>query len=165
MPRRRRRHQEPEEAPKLLPAGDLPVIKVVGMSAGGKSTLVRNLRARGYNARAVSQEHANVPDLWQQFERTHRLIYLGITLEGQRARRPDVTWSDQAYRAEHARLAHARDHADVRIDTTGLSPAEILELAIQYLQSQKVRHADGPLEPVPQTGTAKRPPDTGTDRS
>lgn len=128
------------------------------MSAGGKSTLVRNLRAQGYNARAVSQEHANVPDLWRQFDRTHRLIYLGITLEGQRARRTDVTWSEEAYLAEHERLAHARDHADLRIDTTGLSPNDILTLARQYLQAQKVRHADGPLELLPQTGTAKKPP-------
>ena len=47
---------------------ELPLIKVVGISASGKSTLVKALRQRGYRARPVSQEHSNVPSLWQQFE-------------------------------------------------------------------------------------------------
>ena len=59
----------------------LPVIKVVGVSAGGKSTLVRLLRERGYDARAVSQEHSEVPTLWKQFEPPRVLIYLDTTLE------------------------------------------------------------------------------------
>ena len=46
----------------------LPVIKVVGVSAGGKSTLVRALREHGYDARAVSQEHSHSATLWKQFD-------------------------------------------------------------------------------------------------
>ncbi len=74
----------------------LPVIKVVGVSASGKSTLVKGLRAAGYDARPVSQEHSNVPDLWKQFDFPKVLIYLDVTLAMQEKRRPDVEWSEAA---------------------------------------------------------------------
>ena len=86
-----------------------PLIKVVGISAGGKSTLVRNLRNAGYDARPVSQEHSSIPDLWQQFDTPDVLIYLDTTLDAQRTRRPDVTWTAETLRAEERRLDHARE--------------------------------------------------------
>ncbi len=156
--RRRKQAQEaPHPTPTLLPAGDLPVIKVVGISGSGKSTLVHTLRAHGYHARSISQEHSNVPTLWQQFDPTHRLIYLSVSLEGQRQRRPGVGWNEAAYRTEVDRLAHARKHADLRIDTTDLTPDEVAAVALHYLRAQKVRHAEGPLEPLPPTGSATPP--------
>ena len=73
----------------------LPLNKVVGVSASGKSTLVAGLRQAGYYARPVSQEHSHLPDLWQQFDRGRVLIYLDNDLESQRQRRPDVSWDQQ----------------------------------------------------------------------
>jgi RNase adaptor protein for sRNA GlmZ degradation len=130
------------------------VIKVVGISGSGKSTLVHGLRAAGYEARPVSQEHSNVPDLWQQFDRPAVLIYLNASLENQRSRRPDVTWSAAAHQEEVDRLRHAHDHADLKIDTSSLPPAAVLHLALLYLQKYRIAHADHPLPPLAGTGSA-----------
>jgi hypothetical protein len=131
-----------------------PIIKVVGISGSGKSTLVKALRAAGYDARPVSQEHSNVLTLWQQFERTGYLIYLFVSLETQRSRRQDVTWTEEAHQEEMRRLAHAREHADLRIDTDRLSPEGVLAVALSYLTRRRVRHASGALGPLPATGSA-----------
>jgi hypothetical protein len=158
--RRSKKHTVPPTAPPPAPrAADrpLPVIKVVGISGSGKSTLVRGLRAVGYEARPISQEHSSVPDLWQQFDRPAALIYLNASLENQRSRRPDVTWSAAAHQEETDRLRHARDHADLKMDTGGLSPAAVLRLTLLYLQRARVDHADHPLPPLPGTGSAASP--------
>src|SRR5688572_29965346 len=127
-----------------LPAAvkPLPIIKVVGISGSGKSTLVSALRAGGYDARPVSQEHSNVPTLWQQFDRPTYLIYLFAAVEVQLSRRQDVTWSEAAHQEELRRLAHAREHADLRIDTGGLTPEGVHEVARSLLTRRRVRHAD-----------------------
>ena len=159
--RRRLRHQSvpPPPPPVPIAAGDLPLIKIVGISGSGKSTLVHALRQAGYNARPISQEHSNVHDLWQQFDRATLLIYLNTSEASQHSRRPDVTWDAAAFQDEKNRLAHAWDHADLRIDTAGLTPAAVLQVALAYLTRRKIRHANGPLLPIPATGSAeKRPP-------
>ena len=153
--RARKAEPLPIEAPPP-PAKPLPIIKVVGISGSGKSTLVRALRADGYDARPVSQEHSNVPNLWQQFDPPAYLIYLNVSLEDQQARRPDVNWSATANQEEVRRLTHAREHADLRIDTTGLTPEGVYDVAISYLTRQRVRHADHPLKALPATGTAEK---------
>jgi hypothetical protein len=158
---KRKQAQESEnaviEAPSFVKP--LPVIKVVGISGSGKSTLVSGLRAKGYDARPVSQEHSNVPNLWQQFDRPAYLIYLNAALENQQARRQDVSWSADAHEEEVRRLAHARDHADLRIDTAGLTSERVLHIAISYLTRRRVAHSDQPLPPLPGTGgSAKSPP-------
>jgi RNase adaptor protein for sRNA GlmZ degradation len=136
---------------------NLPLIKVVGVSGSGKSTLVAGLRRAGYNARPVSQEHSNVPELWQQFDYPAVLIFLLGDLPSQRRRRPDVTWTAAALAEEYRRLAHARDHADLKIDTSGLSGESVLSLAVAYLRHLQVAHADGALAPLPATGSALQP--------
>jgi RNase adaptor protein for sRNA GlmZ degradation len=139
------------------PAKPLPVIKVVGISGSGKSTLVRALRAAGYDARPVSQEHSNVPTLWQQFDRPAYLIFLNASVDNQNTRRQDVTWSSDAHQEEARRLAHAREHADLRIDTGDLTPQGVYNVAKSFLTRKRVRHANAPLPPLPPTGSALRP--------
>jgi hypothetical protein len=134
----------------------LPVIKVVGISASGKSTLVALLRSHGYDARPVSQEHSSVADLWRRFDKPQWLLYLDVSLEVQRVRRPDVTWSAQWHRTEELRLRHARDHADLLIDTGTMTPDEVAALALLFLRAKRVRHADAPLPPLSATGSARR---------
>ena len=139
----------------------LPLIKIVGMSASGKSTLVKGLRAAGYDARPVSQEHSNIPDLWRQFDASDYgkpmwLIYLDASLDSQRARRPDVSWDEKWWRIEQARLQHARAHADLRIDTSAMSPLQVLDLALLFLQDRGVVHANDPLPPVAPTGGVRK---------
>lgn len=136
---------------------ELPLIKVVGISASGKSTLVRALRTHGYRARPVSQEHSNVPWLWQQFDKPAILIHLDIDLEAQKKRRPDVNWDRRTLREERARLAMAQGNADLKIDTSGLGAETVLQIALTFLRKEKVRHADHALPPLKITGSALVP--------
>lgn len=150
---------------QLTDPPDLPLIKVVGISAGGKSTLVKELRKRGYHARPVSQEHSNVPTLWEQFDRPRLLLYLDLDLEGQRTRRPDVEWNKAWLAEERDRLRHARDHADLVIDTSTQSADAVLQIALTFLQAKQIRHADTPLPPLAPTGgtLAPKPPEPAPD--
>lgn len=137
----------------------LPLIKVVGISASGKSTLVNTLRQAGYNARPASQEHSQTPDMWQRIRPPAWLIYLDADLETQRERRPDVPWSEEWLHTEENRLEHARRHADLIIDTRDLLPAQTAQHVLEFLQGHQIRHADQPLPPVPGTGSSYRKDD------
>ena len=130
----------------------LPVIKVVGVSASGKSTLVRALREHGYDARSVSQEHSHSATLWKQFDVPRILIFLDSTLEAQHQRRPDVSWDAANLAAEHRLLQNARAEADLRLNTAQLSGAEVLHLTLAYLRAKRIRHAPAPLPPPGETG-------------
>ena len=132
---------------------NLPLIKVVGISASGKSTLVGALRRHGYRARPVSQEHSDVPSLWQQFEEPAILIHLDIALEAQQKRRPDVSWDQRALREEKARLAEAQGHANLKINTSDQTPESVLKIALTFLEQERVHHADHPLPPIRATGS------------
>ena len=132
----------------------LPVIKVVGVSASGKSTLVRVLRERGYDARAVSQEHSQVATLWKQFDVPRVLIYLDGTLDAQRQRRPDGSWDAAALQEERRRLHNAQAEADLRLNTAQLTPDEVLSLTLSYLRAKRIRHAS---EPLPEAGATGAP--------
>lgn len=135
----------------------LPLIKVVGLSASGKSTLVSALRRHGYHARPVSQEHSQVATLWQQFDWPRLLIYLETTLAAQQQRRPDVTWTQEELLVEQERLVHAREHADLRINTAEVSATEVTEIVLAFLESRKIAHLDQPLPPLSATGSAILP--------
>lgn len=134
----------------------LPVIKVVGVSAGGKSTLVRLLRERGYDARAISQEHSQVATLWKQFEVPRVLIYLDTTLEAQRLRRPDGEWTAAVLAEERRRLHNAYAEADLRINSAQLGSEEVLAMTLAYLRAKRIRHASEPLSEATATGTPIR---------
>ena len=112
-----------------------PLIAVVGPCASGKSLLVQALRTRGYNAREVVQEHSYVPTMWQRFTQPDLLIYLDVSWEVARWRRPTDAGED--WWAELARrLRHARQHAHLYIHTDGLTPQEVLDRTLDFLQEK-----------------------------
>ncbi len=111
-----------------------PLIAVVGVCAAGKTTLVEGLRARGYNARQVGQEHSYVPYMWQRITRPDILIYLHASFEVV-ARRRQVDYDAAYWQEQERRLAHAAAHAHLIIDTDGLTPEEVLEQALAFLES------------------------------
>jgi len=109
-----------------------PLIGVVGPCASGKSLLVGALRAQGYNAREVAQEHSYVPTMWQCFTQPDLLVYLDVSWEVACQRRPTDAGAD--WWAEQARrLRHARQHADLYIHTDGLTPQEVLDRVLAFL--------------------------------
>ncbi len=111
-----------------------PLIAVVGPCAAGKSTLVRALREREYNAREVAQEHSYVPDMWQRITAPDLLIYLDVSWETAiQRRRSDggpAWWAEQS-----RRLRHARQHAHLYLDTDELTPRQVLERVLDFLVS------------------------------
>jgi dephospho-CoA kinase len=139
----------------------LPGVKVVGVSASGKSTLVQHLRLAGYNARPVSQEHSDILTLWKEFDIPKVLIYLDVDLETQRRRRPDVVWSEAVRQQEIERLAHARANADLQIDTSALSTNTVYEIALSFLQTSNIRFSPEPLPALAATGAAQASPRRG----
>jgi len=117
-----------------------PLIAVVGPCAAGKSTLVRALRACGYNAREVAQEHSYVPSMWQRITRPDRLVYLDVSRETAERRLerelPPAWWEEMT-----ARLAHARAHADLMVETDNRTPEEVLEQVLMFLESSATNGA------------------------
>ena len=132
---------------------NLDLVKIVGVSAAGKSTLVAGLRELGYNARPVAQEHSQVPDMWQRIRPPNWLIFLDADLTAQGERRPDVSWDEPWRLTELERLAHARLHADLVIDTSLLSAENVLKQSVDFLRVSRVQAASGPLTELPRTGS------------
>jgi hypothetical protein len=121
------------EAPCLAPR-----IVVVGPCASGKSTLVGNLRPKGYAIRTCAQEHSHVPKLWLKYCRAETLIYLdaGVEAIGRRQGRSD--WTPERLAEQHRRLADARQNCDFYLYTDELSREQVADRVEQYLVQAKV---------------------------
>jgi len=117
-------------------AGSLK-IGIVGPCSAGKSTLVKSLKQRGYpDARPIAQEHSHVPDMWLRITNPDILIYLEVSFENAQKRRW-LNWTPEEYEEQLRRLAHARQHAQLCIDTNQLSIEEVLEVAMNFLDGLK----------------------------
>lgn len=108
------------------------VVAVVGPCTSGKSTLVEALREAGYTARHIAQEHSYVPDMWQRFRQSDVLIYLDVQIEAARQRR-QISWGEERLDTQRSRLAHARQHADLYVDTTSMTAREVLLTVLSLL--------------------------------
>ncbi|GAP64372.1 hypothetical protein ARMA_2795 [Ardenticatena maritima] len=118
-----------------------PRIAVVGPCASGKSTLVRRLRAEGWDARMPAQEHSYVPDMWQRLSKPDVLIYLDADNETLRRRRPGHTLNDTYLAQERERLQHAYAHADLILDTTHLTPEEVYQRVMDFIRENTLSGA------------------------
>lgn len=95
--------------------------------------MVQGLKARGYpNSRPVSQEHSYVPDMWQRITNPDVLVYLDVSYENAQKRRW-LNWSPHEYEEQLRRLQHARQHAQLYLDTNPLVVSEVLERVVQFL--------------------------------
>ena len=108
-------------------------IGLVGPCAAGKSTLREALRARGFHARHIAQEHSYAQDMWKRVGRPDVLIFLDVSF-AESTRRRQTSWELGDYEEEQARLRHAREHADLYITTDGMAPEEVLEAVLDFLQ-------------------------------
>lgn len=109
-----------------------PVIAVVGPCAAGKTTLISGLKDHGIQARHVAQEHSYVPQMWELLVDPDYLIYLDVSFPVSRER-TDSNWQETIFNKQVARLGHARDHADLIINTDQKSPEEILTSVLEFL--------------------------------
>ena len=130
---------EPPPAPQPpgSPAPPLPAplfrVAVVGPCASVKSTLVAALRAAGYDARHPAQEHSFVKDMWRRRVDPDVLIYLDLSHEAYRKRRPKDDAGPEYLEMQRERLAHAREYADLVVDTSELSAEAVRELVLRAL--------------------------------
>jgi cytidylate kinase len=109
-----------------------PLIGVVGVCASGKSTLAKGMEARGFRVRHIAQEHSYVKDMWKRITNPDVLIFLDVTYPLTVQRRK-LDWSEADWAEQQRRLAHAREHADLYIDTDDLSIEQVLEIAITFI--------------------------------
>jgi cytidylate kinase len=110
-----------------------PLIGVVGPCGSGKSTLIGGLERYGFPCRHIAQEHSYVQAMWQIISRPDLLIYLDASFPVSTARRR-LDWQEKDYQEQLRRLAHARQHAQIIIDTDTLSPDQVLQKALEFLE-------------------------------
>ena len=111
-----------------------PVIAIVGVCASGKSTIIKRLSQEGIACRHVAQEHSYVRDMWQRLTHPDFLICLEVSYPSTLIRKK-LNWTLQEYEEQLRRTQHAREHADLTIDTDRHNVDEIVELIKQGLIS------------------------------
>ena len=107
-------------------------IGLVGVCGSGKTTLTNGLKPHYTNVRQIAQEHSYVQDMWSRLVNPNILIYLHASYAVTLQRKP-FNWSEKEYQKQIQRLRHAHQHADLKINTDNLSPNEILDLVLDFL--------------------------------
>lgn len=110
-----------------------PLVGVVGPCGSGKSTLIAGLEQYGYTCRHIAQEHSYVQAMWQKITKPDILIFLDASFSVSTARRK-LRWEKEDHDEQYRRLAHARQHANLLIDTDPLTPAQVLQKVLDYLK-------------------------------
>jgi hypothetical protein len=72
--------------------------------------------------------------MWQRLTKPDLLIYLHVSFPLTIQRRK-LNWTPAEYEEQLHRLRHARQHADLSIDTDQLTPEEVLETVILFVDS------------------------------
>jgi deoxyadenosine/deoxycytidine kinase len=108
-----------------------PRIVVVGPCAAGKTTLVNQLKERGYDAYVCGQEHSEIATLFRHGQ-PDIVIALDLDLTTLRARRGDE-WPQDIYTRQVQRLEVARSQADLVIDTSDLNELQALDAVLTML--------------------------------
>ncbi len=73
-------------------------------------------------------------DMWQRISNPDLLIYLDVSYKISMLRKP-MNWGEKDFTEQVRRLLHARQHANLYIDTSNLSPKEVLQKALDFLAS------------------------------
>jgi deoxyadenosine/deoxycytidine kinase len=109
-------------------------IGIVGPCGAGKSSLAERLSPHFAFVRAIAQEHSYVPDMWRRITNPDFLIYLDASYPVT-VRRRNLNWTEMEYCIELERLAHARQHADITIQTDALDLEQVAETALLQLEN------------------------------
>ncbi len=109
-----------------------PLIGVVGPCGSGKSTLIAGLKKYGYTCRHIAQEHSYVQAMWQIISKPDILVYLEASFPVSTARRK-LDWQAKDHSEQLRRLAHAREHAHLIINTDNVTADEVLQKVLDFL--------------------------------
>jgi len=116
---------------------DNALIGIVGPCAAGKSTLVSGLRAHGYRAKHIAQEHSYSPLMWQKITNPDLLIYLDVSYPVTIVRR-SLDWNMSEYETQLSRLSVARQKADLYIQTDELTIRQVQDIVLEFLRGQGI---------------------------
>jgi cytidylate kinase len=116
----------------MEPPSTRPLIGVVGPCGSGKSTLIAGLEKYGYKCRHIAQEHSYVQAMWQRITKPDVLIFLDASFPVSTARR-NLNWQKKDHDEQLRRLSHARENANLLIDTDDLTPEQVQQKALDYL--------------------------------
>lgn len=95
--------------------------------------MIEGLEKYGFACRHIAQEHSHVPAMWQKITNPDVLIFLEASFPVSTARRK-LNWQASDHEEQLRRLSHARQQADLIIDTDPLSPEQVLQKALDYLK-------------------------------
>lgn len=110
-------------------------IAIVGVCSSGKTTLVAGLKAAGYDAYNVAQEHSCVHNFWA-YHKPDVLVMIDATMSAIHKRRK-VYWGGERLVEQHKRLADAKAHADLYLQTDCFSADEVRRLVIDFLKKKE----------------------------
>jgi deoxyadenosine/deoxycytidine kinase len=116
-------------------------IAVVGVCASGKTTLVKGLKDAGYDAYNVAQEHSGIHNFWNKHH-PDILVMIDATLPAIKKRRL-VYWDQERLDVQHNRLADAKAHANLFIQTDAYNADEVREQVIDYIETWKKNQTEG----------------------
>lgn len=111
------------------------LIGIVGPCGSGKSTLVAGLEKYGYHCRHIAQEHSYVKYMWQHITNPDILIFLECSFENSTERRK-LNWIPADHTEQLRRLSHAREHANLIINTDSLNVDDVLARALDFLRKK-----------------------------
>lgn len=115
-------------------------IGLVGPCTAGKSTVGSRLRELGYEVRQIAQEHSYVPNMWKRISNPDILIFLEVSYENTLSRR-NLSWKKSDYEIQLHRLRHAKEFANLSINTDLYSVDEVVVIIIDFINS-KFRDSD-----------------------
>lgn len=107
-------------------------IGVVGNCVAGKSTLVDALKALGYAAVNIPQEHSVSKRFWRRLKPDF-LICLRCTLATARQRR-QIQWGQERLNEQWNMLSEAKENSHLILDTDELSKEDVLRLAVRAIE-------------------------------
>ena len=112
------------------------LIGIVGPCKSGKTVLKRRLEAKGLNVRHIAQEHSYVKDMWKKISNPDILIFLDASFETTLLR-SNLGWNKAEYQTQLHRLKHAKENADLVIDTNLLTPDQISKIVLVFLNKRQ----------------------------
>lgn len=75
-------------------------------------------------------------DMWKRITNPDMLIFLQVSYAISQQRRP-MNWNEAEYEEQQRRLSHARENADLYIETDNLDIEEVLERALAFIKSNR----------------------------
>ena len=121
--------------------GKRDLIGVVGPCSAGKTTLINKLQNIGYQCRHIAQEHSYVGDMWQRIVDPQILIFLDVSYEVS-LKRKQLDMNSREFDEQLARLKHARQHANIYLQTDQLTPGEVFEVILGRLEVYGIQSAE-----------------------